>query len=177
MKTRADHTQSWIVEAFHRLVLHRRYEAINVADVVARAGVGRSTFYEHFGGKAELLRHAVAPVLAPLAAAVTDDGECSSVEAMLDHVEFNRAATLSMLAGPGGVEVERTLAELIDHRLPPGANNALPRALLARQVAHAQLGVLRAWLEPSARPCPASTLAASLVRTTRALARAGVGDS
>ena len=41
--------------AFFSLVLSQRYHEIRVGDVLVRSGVSRSTFYEHFRNKDELL--------------------------------------------------------------------------------------------------------------------------
>ena len=63
-------TRTAILAAFRDLVLARRYSDIRVADIVRRADAGRSTFYEHFRGKDDVLRHSLAAVLTPLAEAV-----------------------------------------------------------------------------------------------------------
>lgn len=171
MKGRKERTRGWIVQAFNRLVLSRRYEEFGVAEVAERAGVGRSTFYEHFEGKDDVLRDAVAVVLAPLATAVGDDGHELAIRGVIDHVSNHRSTTLAMLAGPGGAEIENALTELVLERLRiAGTVGArLPLPLLSRQVAIAQLGSLRAWLASEPRVCSSAQLAASMLRTTRAM--------
>src|SRR5262249_3334455 len=42
-------TPRMLHEAFISLILERGYDAVTIRDVVERAGVGRSTFYTHFG--------------------------------------------------------------------------------------------------------------------------------
>lgn len=53
-----------MLTALRQLLDERRFEAISVADVIARAGVSRASFYFYFPGKqaalAELVRRAVA---------------------------------------------------------------------------------------------------------------------
>ena len=49
-------TRAALLDAFGRLVLERGYADIRIADVIRQANVGRSTFYEHFRSKDDLLR-------------------------------------------------------------------------------------------------------------------------
>jgi AcrR family transcriptional regulator len=51
---RVQQTNTRLREAFISLVRERGYEAVAIRDVVERAGVGRSTFYTHFGDLEEL---------------------------------------------------------------------------------------------------------------------------
>ena len=53
---RIERTREALEGAFIRLILEgRRYDRITIAGLIARAGVGRSTFYEHYRNKDELL--------------------------------------------------------------------------------------------------------------------------
>jgi AcrR family transcriptional regulator len=52
---RVQRTHRALHEAFIGLILERGYDAVSIRDVVERAGVGRSTFYIHFGDLDELL--------------------------------------------------------------------------------------------------------------------------
>jgi AcrR family transcriptional regulator len=58
-------TQSWIVQAFNELVFKRAYSSLRTDS--KRAGVGRSTFYEHFRDKDEVLVHSTSWIPAALA--------------------------------------------------------------------------------------------------------------
>mgnify|MGYP006177845307 CR=1 FL=1 len=53
-------TRQDLMAAFFSLVLSQRYHEIRVGDVLARSGVSRSTFYEHFRNKDELLAASIA---------------------------------------------------------------------------------------------------------------------
>jgi AcrR family transcriptional regulator len=48
-------TRARIIQAARELVVERGYEAVSMADVLARAGVSRGGLYHHFAGKQELL--------------------------------------------------------------------------------------------------------------------------
>ena len=56
---RVRRTRRLLREAFFELVNEKGYEAITVEDIVARADIGKTTFYVHFKGKRELLEHIV----------------------------------------------------------------------------------------------------------------------
>ncbi|OYW34904.1 MAG: hypothetical protein B7Z42_16035, partial [Brevundimonas sp. 12-68-7] len=64
---RSQRTRKAIFEAFTRLMFARRYSAIRTTDLIEAAGVGRSTFYEHFRNKDDVLVWAIDPVFEPLA--------------------------------------------------------------------------------------------------------------
>jgi AcrR family transcriptional regulator len=53
---RVARTRSTLHEAFIGLVLEKGFDAITIQDIVDRANVGRSTLYNHHGGKEGLLR-------------------------------------------------------------------------------------------------------------------------
>lgn len=56
---RVRRTRRLLREAFFELVKEKGYEAITVEDIVARADIGKTTFYVHFKSKRELLEHIV----------------------------------------------------------------------------------------------------------------------
>lgn len=165
-------TRSAIIDSFNGLRSHR-YDAIRVADIIGRAGIGRSTFYEHFRGKDDVLRQAAAWAFAALADAVTGTGDTARLRHVIEHLRENRCAARGRLAGE---RVCRWLAETIEERLVSmcGAQSAvatIPVRLAAMQIAAAQIALLRAWLA-GRDPCPTEALAAALARTSRAMASA-----
>ena len=60
---RVERTRVAILGAFRDLVLTRGYDPISVRDIVDAAGVGRSTFYEHFDDKDDLFQQSLRPLL------------------------------------------------------------------------------------------------------------------
>lgn len=171
---RPSRTRSWIVTAFNRLVLGRRYDLLSVGDVSRRAGVGRSTFYEHFRGKDDVLREALGPIFVHLADAAVGAGDVHRVRWVLDHIAENRARAKAMLEGPARVQIEQALAELILVRLAKAqaGDDGAMRGLNAARLAGSQIAVLRAWLAESDAACPSSRVAAMLVEATSG----GAGD-
>ncbi len=162
-----------ILESFDGLVLSRPYADIHVSDIVGNAGVGRSTFYEHFRSKDEVLRHSVTAVLGVLADAATDAGDPGSIRCMLDHFLENRRAARALLNGPSAAHIVRRHAELIEARLS-GKALMVPPHLAAAQVASGQLGLVRAWLDRT-DPCDSADLARAILESTRGTVSALAG--
>jgi AcrR family transcriptional regulator len=155
---RATRTRDAILGAFSTLALNRRYDAIRTADLIAAAGVGRSTFYEHFRGKDEVLVAAIEPILHTLASAALGRASNAQVRAMLDHVWEQRAVARMLLEGRTGAKLQRRLAALIMARL-----EARGEVVIAtRGVAAAQLTMLHLWLS-GAVSCPAHALVEHLL--------------
>ena len=159
---RAKRTRAAILGAFTALLLSRRYDAIRVADLIAAAGVGRSTFYEHFRGKDEVLLAAAEPILHTLASAALRRASKVQLRAMLEHVWEQRGVARPLLDGRAGDKLQRRVAALIVAR--GGAAATLP----ARAVAAAQLTMLRLWAHGET-PCPAAELASHILASARLL--------
>jgi AcrR family transcriptional regulator len=140
--------------------------------------VGRSTFYEHFRGKEDVLQHSMKQVLEALADIAADPSDPMRTRMVIAHIGTHRPQAFRILDGPAGRAASRQLASLIETRLAEscgrhGVRPIVPIALVASQIAGAQLGLLRAWVAPVEEPCSSSELAAALHRSTRALSSLG----
>ena len=56
---RVKRTRQMLDEAFIALLAEKGFDAINVQDITARAGVNRATFYAHFQDKFDLLDYSI----------------------------------------------------------------------------------------------------------------------
>jgi AcrR family transcriptional regulator len=162
-------TRGAIVKSFNGMFPTRPYDTIRVADIIEKAGIGRSTFYEHFRGKDEVFKHAAAWVLAALADAVTVAADPALLRHLVEHLRENRRVARERLTGEPARQFGRWLAEAIAVRLP--VPPIIPVRLAAEQIATAQIALLRAWLD-GRNPCSAEALATALARTSRAMATA-----
>lgn len=171
---RGEHTRDLLRQAFIALFFSRDYDAISIADIAARAGVGRSTLYEHFRGKEELMRDTVRYPLRGLAASV--DGDAAAVQGTLEHFWANRSRSVAVRHESSRRAIARVLAGLIAERLaiaaPPQRNTC------AALVAEAQIGAVHAWLRgdlalPAADFARALTALAQAVCAQQADARIG----
>lgn len=167
---RPDQTRWAIIDSFNQKLLSEPYERIQVDRVAGDAGVGRSTFYDHFRNKDEVLRHAAAHPLGKLADAVLEEPGLEALRWVLEHFWENRAMARRMLSGDTAATLHDTLGALIRERLERRGAGAtrIPPALAAAQIAGAQLGLVRAWVDGEAR-CDASSLAAAVRASSLAL--------
>jgi AcrR family transcriptional regulator len=140
---RTERTRRAIVSAFVGLVLERRYDAIRVGDIVEKADVGRSTFYEHFRSKGDLLRQSMEGLLAIIADAVLPASDDARMGFAVGHFWQNRRLARAVMAPPLGASVRRQLESLIEERLEGERDLAHARAV---QIAGAQLALLEAWV-------------------------------
>lgn len=135
---RVRRTQRAIFAAFRELVLSRPYDEIRVADVVERAGIGRSTFYEHYRNKDEVLVDSISVLFEPLADAVVGRPDDAQFAFVIDHFYEQRHFARVLLR-------DRPLRLLTD-RLAQCLEARLGDELRARAGAAATLEVLNSWL-------------------------------
>jgi AcrR family transcriptional regulator len=166
-------TREDLLAAFFSLVLSRRYHEIRVADVLARAGVGRSTFYEHFRNKDALLAASLEGPFHVLTTLVTAAPEAGRVQAILEHFWENRALARSLFQGSALRVVRAALVAHVEAALGRDLRSRLriPTRLAARALADGMFAPIDAWLCGEAK-CSAHELALALQLSTAASARA-----
>jgi AcrR family transcriptional regulator len=152
-----------ILAAFRDIILEGGYENCRVLDVVERSGVARSTFYEHFESREDLLRNSLRVPFEVFACLTEPSCEVARVAGMLGHVAENRELFASLMADPGIDVLIEVLAEVIE---TSAGSSVAP--IEARAVAGAQLAVLSLWLRDSG-PHTAQELARELRRMSLAL--------
>jgi AcrR family transcriptional regulator len=170
---RVARTQSLVLGAFYELILARGYDGFTVGDLIERAGVGRSTFYEHFENKEDVFEHSVAQPLGALADALFA-AQPDGARAIVEHFWENRDVGRAMFNGAARLVMERVLARLIVERLERRRRTtpaALPISLVAANLAGGQLALIAAWVDAGA-PCDTATLARALHAAARAVAEA-----
>ena len=164
---RVRRTRAALIHAYNWLVLNGRKRRIGVADIVAEAKVGRSTFYEHFGSAEALHMQALAGPFSILADAAAGHGDETRLTNLLKHFWDNRRRARDTLTSRTGEKAANLLAELVEERLDGQALH-LPKPLAAQQLAQAALAPVRGWLMAAA-PSDAAALAGAIVRAGRAL--------
>jgi AcrR family transcriptional regulator len=136
-------TRKLALDAFAALLFERGYAAVTVAAVAERAAIGRSTLYEHFRTKDELLDAAVDLRLALLAA---DTPDMAGLEALALHVRAHAGAVRLLLTQPLRSRIARVLALRLGARLRLRGTPAPLAELRAVAVAEGRLAVLALWL-------------------------------
>lgn len=163
---RRKRTRQAIMDALVRLMSDRRYAAIRTTDLIQAAGVGRSTFYEHFRSKTAALEAVVEPILTPLALAGAGRGNTARLKVMLDHLWDRRALARHLFEPPLQTKLQRRLAAMIDAKIAIGPENGAPSLLVAGGAAAGQLAMLRMWLSGEAS-CRSEDLAKVLAGVRR----------
>lgn len=148
---RSARTRQALTDAFAGLIGRKGYEAVTVRDVIEAAGVGHSTFYEHFSGKDDLLRGCFRLLRSELAAASDPDGLAFGA-AVFAHAAERRAVYRALAGGPGGRVAVEEITGIVTDRLrryplrhPRGSR--LPRDMQQRYVLSTFLAVLTWWLQ------------------------------
>lgn len=167
---RVTRTRKALVEAFGHLVQHRRRGRIRVAEIVAQARVGRSTFYEYYSGTEEISLDALSRPFAMLADAAAGRGDPAALTGLLAHFWENRQRAREMFAsGRMREKAARLLASMVAERLGQAdVQPAIPLPLASLQLAEAALAPVLAWMRGEA-PATPEALARSLCRSGIAL--------
>jgi AcrR family transcriptional regulator len=169
---RVQKTRQALLGAFFGLVLERRYDEIKIGDILERAGVGRSTFYEHFSNKDGILASSIAGPFQVLADATRPADNTAQLILLLEHFWDNRAIARGILLGAVRRKTTPVLVDLIEQRLKIDradkfASLVIPVRLAAIQLAEGLLAPTAAWLTGDAQ-CSAEALALALRRTATA---------
>jgi AcrR family transcriptional regulator len=172
LNRRSDQTRTELMSAFSGLVFAKGFENVSVKDVIASAGMARSTFYEHFSNKEDVLRACMTRFFQIVADCVVADEMPADLLKVLDHLWANRRLTDAVFSGHARMILARNQADLVEQRLRAMSPLLrLPHRLAAIQIADAQLGLVESWMRGRA-PCSIENLADGLFRSSRASALA-----
>jgi AcrR family transcriptional regulator len=172
---RTQKSHSAISAAFIALLHERSYESLTVSDVAARANVGRSTLYEHFRTKRDLLRASLTEPLAKLASTVDPKISNDLLLPLLMHFRQNRHLARMLLTWPTRPLLAQSLADLILIRLKEMTRDLvspiIPLEMITTQIAHAQLALIERWLFDT-KYCGDEALATALTKSSQSLVTA-----
>ena len=172
-------TRTALTQALMDLVTERDYDDITVGDIIAKAEVGRSTFYQHFQNKDDVFRALVTGGMEAMADTVVDGEQIRYLTDWLEIFWNNRRAGRLLLTGHTRQFLSRSLAELICERLERVAGSRpapVHMRLVATQIAEGQIGMMHAWLSGlTAAPPPAVAEAMRLGAKGQVRALYGVG--
>lgn len=182
MDPRITRTRRSLRDALFSLARERALDEISISDIADRAGINRSTYYQHYSDKDTLLAEALDAVIEETVAEATEtpindvDG-ARLLAAYLDHVEQNAALYRKLLgeSGSAAIQVRMTrrlqsiIASVLDQPEQPGEVVAasggaqpprgvpgLPTGIAAAAMAGSALATVRAWLDTEPLP-PART--------------------
>lgn len=168
MDPRAAHTQARLRSAILALAAERPITEITVIDIITAAGLNRSSFYQHFDTREELLAAALEHIEVEMAHAdepviITDNTQPpAELVRFMRHFADNRALYLGVF-GPRGsaLVIARVRARMLTFvrdgmELSPGNPPlaGLPLGIAAAGTSGALLGVIEAWLAEDPTPPP-----------------------
>jgi AcrR family transcriptional regulator len=171
VERRGERTRAAILSAFVDLLFRCGFERISVQAIVAEAGIARSTFYEHFSGKEDVLRASMAQFLTVFARCVSDPDQPSELSNVLAHFWENRRLTDAIFSGAPRKIIALSLSEMVEARLHEYQGLLLPYRLAAIHISEAQLALVESWLRGRAF-AHVDDLAHALFMSTRASATA-----
>ena len=133
-----------ILIAFRELALKRSFDDISVKDLVEMAGVGRSTFYDHFNDKTELLITSMDWMLDVLASCAIGKCTMMDVEELINHINENRDIGRVLLNSSGALYLTRELSARIAQKQGTSLIDSI-------SLANSSFGVLKSWLSDELR--------------------------
>ncbi|WP_022900320.1 TetR/AcrR family transcriptional regulator [Humibacter albus] len=164
MDVRIARTRASLQDALLQLARERSLDEITVADIADRAGVNRSSFYQHYSDKDVLLADALDAAVEEAGAglpALTGPvpGPPKDLFVYLDHIEQNAALYSRVLGDHGSAivtarvrsRIERLITEAINRSNVPGYEG-IPIEIVAAGITGSALGVVNAWLQRDPRP-------------------------
>jgi len=110
---RIKRTKALVFEAFFQMVQSCRYDGLKTKDLIQKAGVGRSTFYEHFGDKGDVLSQSLEYPMSIFASALTGKVDDENLLFILTHFWERRMFARIILQHPTRAVVDNCLRVLI----------------------------------------------------------------
>ncbi|MCI0387330.1 MAG: TetR/AcrR family transcriptional regulator [Acidobacteria bacterium] len=187
---RVQRTRELVQKALIELISERGYDAITIQDIVDRANVGRTTFYQHYSSKDELFISCHEAIVSefhfgPLFPLSRE--ELLSPEAPLGmvsayrHLKDARALLYSIIQGKDSLLILRRIrdwsAQEIEASLRAAfaeADSTIPFDVLANYLAGARIALVQWWLEKR-QPYTPENLAQTFHRLQRAAIRDAFG--
>lgn len=170
---RVERTRSALRDAFRTLFFEHGYDQIGMADIAECANLARSTVYQHYRGKDDLLRDTVRGLFSMLADSVLAHSSAATLRFVIEHFWSNRGSASSVRNESTRRAMVRILAGLIEERFERmWPDQAAPsddeRRLAAFVIAQSQIGVIVAWMIGDV-VADVDQMTATLHATTRAL--------
>lgn len=148
---RIQKTQSALRDAFFELVLTYSYDEIKVSDIIEKANVGRSTFYQHYKSKDDMLASSMHVLLTTLADSVKPESSQDDVLALLQHFWENRKFAPRIFGSTARRVIISALADKIESVVKIENKKRkvipdIPSNLIAHQIAESQMIIIIDWL-------------------------------
>ncbi len=157
-------TRARLVAVFNALLLQRQSGRPKVAEIIAEAGVARSTFYDHFDGVEALLNESLGTLLGEIAKCLVGQEDLDRLEWLTAHIDENRLLARELLTGPRGERAEAELARAVSQRLDWEGDKRLAGILVGGTV----IAALGAWVAGRLTANP-TEMASAIYRSSNAI--------
>jgi AcrR family transcriptional regulator len=144
---RSSRRRQLLEHALFELMLKKRYDRITIQDIIARANVGRSTFYDHYEDKEDLAAHAIEQLMERLTRDTMQDvpeHQVVPVVTLFQHVQV-QYPMFRAVAGGHAIDLfseraQRYWSKQIEAQLrakfPQGKEPTVPLTLVASFVSN-----------------------------------------
>lgn len=158
---RVRRTRELLRRALLELILEKGYDSTTVQDILDRADVGRTTFYNHYQTKDELLLSGLDELRTALGAHPATSADSpggqepllGTLHPLFEHAADNRALFRAMLGSRGATLATRAgsrmLSEFLDARLRPrlSVHDPVQLDMTVAFLVNGLLGLLTWWLD------------------------------
>lgn len=147
---RAIRSRASIISALNKLLLDDKTSDLSVNSIVQAAGVGRSTFYEHFRNLDALIQAAIAPLFDDLARASLNSADPDRQHLVLEHLWTKRRLARVLLVGRRAEKMTEVLTTSYKKALAEQRNAIIPLSYddntTVTFLAAGTISILREWL-------------------------------
>ena len=168
---RIQRTLSALQVAFDELVTSKPYDEITLNEIIAKANVGRSTFYQHYKSKDDILAKRLSWPMTILSSAVLPDGNADDIKGILAHFWDKRSYARIIFNGATFKQIKQVLsAHLLTHikNADPQGISSIPHGTYAKMIAEAQMFLIANWLKGQT-PISLDKITQGLIQISRAM--------
>lgn len=170
---RVARTRAALRDAFVDLVLSKPYDDISVNEIIEKAGIGRSTFYQHYTSKDHILASSLQGPMSIIANSILPDSTTERLEAILEHFWDQRQFARVIFTGTSRKHVLNSLTTAIEKDLSAycrtqNARCIIPLSLASATIAEAQITLMVSWLTGKAS-CSLREITQVLDKVSKAL--------
>ncbi len=155
-------TRQAIHEALFSLMQERQYSKITIQDIIDRANVGRSTFYQHFTTKDELLFSSIEHLLEVLNQYILSYVEHNGdrfglipVVELFEHIKENNRVIKGLIRSESSglffLKVQEYWSDRVEQalksKLPEGIEPKIPLLILTNHISSTFINLLKWWLD------------------------------
>jgi AcrR family transcriptional regulator len=154
---KSQRTQRLVGDALVALMFEKRYDDITIQDILDRANIGRSTFYEHYWDKRDLLTSEIERVIDLLGQRIETPPQHAGVFipslALFQHVREQHRLFQALLRGQSIETIIRAFQDHLQARVEEGLCRAVKKgesnellAAVASYIVGAFISLMRWWL-------------------------------